>query len=159
MILKLGNQYQIRRIMAAKYDKSRPDYFARVYRQKVLIERSFDCFRCTIKGRGLNSSLVCTGKIQPTEHSEVYKIRLKYDGASSPKVYVVDPELPLDINAHMYSDKRLCLYYPKENPWKHTKSISDTIIPWTAEWLVYYELYQIDGKWHGPFVPHKGSKS
>ncbi|MCC5934802.1 MAG: hypothetical protein JJU35_11165 [Balneolales bacterium] len=84
----------------------------------------------------------------------MYKLKLSYDGASPPKMYVTDPELPLDLDAHMYSDKRLCLYYPKESPWKHTMLIADTIIPWTAEWLVYYELYQIDGKWHGPYVPH-----
>lgn len=143
--------------MAAKYNKFRPNYFARVNRQKTLIKKGFKCFECKIKGRGLDSSLECIGKIQPTEYSAEYKIRLLYDGADVPKVYVVDPELPYDIDAHMYSDKRLCLYYPKEDPWKHHKSIADTIIPWTAEWLVYYELYQIDGKWYGPFVPHDGN--
>ncbi len=145
--------------MAVKFKKSRPNYYARVIRQKKLIERNFDCFKCKIKGRGMNSSLICKGEIQPTDFSEVYKLKLLYDGAGVPKVYIVEPEIPLDMEAHMYSDRSLCLYYPKEDPWNHTDSIADTIIPWTAEWLVYYELYQIDGKWHGPFVPHgRGEK-
>ncbi|MEX2345573.1 MAG: hypothetical protein WD604_08165 [Balneolaceae bacterium] len=144
--------------MAAKYNKKRPNYFARVYRQKSLIEKNFECFECRIKGRGMDSSLECFGKIQPTDLSIEYTINLTYDGHGAPRVYVIDPELPYDIDAHMYSDKRLCLYYPEEDPWAHYKSIADTVIPWTAEWLVYYELYQIDGKWHGPFVPHDGTE-
>lgn len=123
-------------------------------RQKTLIEKDFDCFKCSIKGRGINARLICKGEIKPTELSISYKIKLTYNGIGAPKVFVVEPDLPLDIDAHMYKDKSLCLYYPKEDPWHHSKSISDTIIPWTAEWLVYYELYQIDGKWHGPYVPH-----
>lgn len=33
-------------------------------------------------------------------------------------------------------------------------NLHDKIIPWTAEWLVYYELFKLDGKWLGPEAPH-----
>lgn len=140
--------------MAANYNKNKINYFPEMLSQKKHIEKDFDCFKCSIKGRGTNAHLICIGEITPTELSDTYHIKLIYWGNGVPKVYIINPEIPLDFNAHMYSDKRLCLYYPKEDPWKHSKKISDTIIPWTAEWLVYYELYQIDGRWHGPFVPH-----
>ena len=28
-------------------------------------------------------------------------------------------------------------------------SIADTIVPWTAEWLVYYEIWLMTGEWYG----------
>lgn len=140
--------------MAGRNKRRPPNYYARALSQKKRIERYYDCFKCKINGRGYDSKLICKGSIQPTDLSRIYELKLLYDGAAPPRVHVIDPVIPYDIDAHMYSDKSLCLYYPKDNPWKHTMSIADTIIPWTAEWLVYYELYQIDGKWHGPFVPH-----
>jgi hypothetical protein len=33
-------------------------------------------------------------------------------------------------------------------------NLHQKIIPWIAEWLVYYELYLICGKWLGPEAPH-----
>jgi hypothetical protein len=27
--------------------------------------------------------------------------------------------------------------------------IADTIIPWTSEWLFFYELWLASGEWHG----------
>ena len=32
--------------------------------------------------------------------------------------------------------------------------IHETIIPWTAEWLVFYELWQLTGEWYGAASPH-----
>ena len=31
----------------------------------------------------------------------------------------------------------------------HNKLIANTIIPWTVEWLYYYELWQATGEWLG----------
>jgi hypothetical protein len=28
-------------------------------------------------------------------------------------------------------------------------SIADTIVPWTAEWLVHYEIWLMTGEWYG----------
>ena len=44
---------------------------------------------------------------------------------------------------------RLCLYYPKYGEWKNYMYIADTIIPWTIEWLYYYEMWRITGEWLG----------
>jgi hypothetical protein len=48
----------------------------------------------------------------------------------------------------------LCLFDPRERSWSNRDNLHETIIPWTAEWLVYYELFLISGVWHGPEAPH-----
>ena len=32
--------------------------------------------------------------------------------------------------------------------------VHETIVPWTAEWIVFYELWKITGEWLGPEAPH-----
>jgi hypothetical protein len=41
----------------------------------------------------------------------------------------------------------LCLYYPGH--WKPEMLLSTTIVPWTAEWLMHYELWLATGHWAG----------
>lgn len=54
----------------------------------------------------------------------------------------------------MYQDGHLCLYYPMDMVWSSTTSIAEFTIPWTNEWILYYELYKISGVWEGPAAPH-----
>jgi hypothetical protein len=44
----------------------------------------------------------------------------------------------------------LCLYDPAANDWDRDDSIADAIVPWVAEWLMFYELWHATGKWTGP---------
>jgi hypothetical protein len=46
------------------------------------------------------------------------------------------------------------LYYPKDNSYDGRTFIADTIIPWTAEWLYFYEKWLEDGIWWGHEAPH-----
>ena len=58
-----------------------------------------------------------------------------------------DKELP-----HVYSQKeqRLCLYYPRGRcAWNSSMGIAKTIMPWTSEWLFFYELWLATGEWLG----------
>jgi hypothetical protein len=41
----------------------------------------------------------------------------------------------------------LCLYYPGQ--WRPDLLLSTTIVPWTAEWLMHYELWLATGHWTG----------
>ena len=41
----------------------------------------------------------------------------------------------------------LCLHMPYEC--NHTAMIADTIIPWTQEWLLHYEIWLATGEWCG----------
>lgn len=67
---------------------------------------------------------------------------------------IKEPEIAPSASIHMYGDGTLCLYKPKDDPWKPSDNIHEKIIPWTAEWLVFYELYLMCGKWLGPEAEH-----
>jgi hypothetical protein len=125
-------------------------------REKKLIENSFEFLKCTIK----NENLVCEGVCKPTQYSVEYKFQISYNGKSSPKVNVIDPVIGYNDDIHMFpSDNSLCLYHSSDMIWNHKKHhLFDTIIPWTMEWFVFYEIYLISGEWEHPFVQHKISK-
>ncbi len=49
---------------------------------------------------------------------------------------------------HYYHDKQaLCLYDAVD--WRPWMKLADTIVPWTVEWLWFYELWKATGEWHG----------
>ena len=130
--------------------KNRQVEFAHFNYQKALIEKYFPCFVCTLR----NNNLRCTGYITPSEGFETYTLQIDYKNGSTPKVKVLSPNVAYDHNAHMYKDSSLCLFHPKETPWRKIYNIHETIIPWIAEWLVFYELYKIYGVWIGPEAEH-----
>lgn len=75
-----------------------------------------------------------------------------------PIVRVLSPALAPDA-PHVYRGGELCLYWPKEWRWYGDELIAETIVPWTASWLFYYELWLDTGKWLGPSShPDAGSK-
>ena len=79
-------------------------------------------------------------------------------------VRVIAPELtrrsaaPDDPIPHRYRDGDLCLYDPgieaPRSEWDQTMPIADTLVPWAAEWLFFYELWHATGVWHGREVVH-----
>ena len=93
------------------------------------------------------------GTLQPTETSPEYLVEVTYRPPKSPPVRVLSP--PLQPNApHRYPDGSLCVYYPRDWSWSPAKFIAYTIVPWTALWLTFYELWLQTGEWHGPEAPH-----
>ncbi|MDR2947643.1 MAG: hypothetical protein LBV71_00400 [Prevotella sp.] len=100
--------------------------------------------------------LVWKGYLQPTYLSPKYLIRVVYQREKHPNVYVIEPK-PLTLAEgkskleHVYdTDKQhLCIYYKRAKEWNETKFIADTIIPWTSEWLLHYEIWVTTGTWHG----------
>ena len=121
--------------------------------EKAVIERRFPCMRCQEVRQKMNA-LVCEGSIQPTVYSPFYEIRVVYRFSESPQVYILNPKIEIDTATHFYKEGNLCLFYPKDEPWKSTFRVADKIMPWVAEWLVFYELYKIDGAWYGKSAPH-----
>lgn len=67
-----------------------------------------------------------------------------------PDLQVLAPDKKLP---HVYDYKRgiteLCLYTPKNGEWRRGLQLSETIVPWTFEWLRYFELWLLEGEWHG----------
>ena len=98
-------------------------------------------------------SLVWEGFIQPSELSDSYKVRIIYSEATPPKVFIIVPKPSLPAGKkrpHTYSDGSLCLYDPKiDGRWNRSWAISDTILPWAAEWLLHYEVWKVTGVWTG----------
>lgn len=104
--------------------------------------------------------LVCKGVSQPTLYSEKYNFRIIYDGFNAPKIYVDSPQIEYNDDIHMFpKDNSLCLYHKSDlinEKWDYRiYNLYNTIIPWTMEWFVFYELYLISGKWEHPFVEHR----
>lgn len=114
------------------------------------VEKFFPAFRCRLN-RGV---LDCVGEIRPIDEADAYSVRVRHTVWGIPEVRIVKPQIVPNSKIHMYRDGRLCLFHPPTQPWSDMHDLHKTIIPWTAEWLVYYELYLLDGKWLGPEFPH-----
>lgn len=97
--------------------------------------------------------LIVNGHLQPTSRSESYNFILEYTLNTKPRVKIISPNLKRNSKGeeipHMYRQKHLCLYQPKYKEFKSTDFLSETIIPWIALWLYYYEQWHITGKWLG----------
>ncbi len=134
-----------------KYKKKGIDPFLIHYNHKREIENLLDCFRCT----ATRNDLRCIGYLQPIPEVEVYKVQIIFRADEKPKVFIKTPEVKYDIKAHMYKDSSLCLYYPVEFKWTNETSIVKFLIPWINEWIIYYEIYKLNGGvWIGPEAPH-----
>jgi hypothetical protein len=99
--------------------------------------------------------LIWKCSITPSSLSMTYKVKLKYI-RNCIEVYIIDPN-PLKLAEgetrlpHVYSheQQKLCLYYPKNKEWNASMFLTETIIPWTCEWLFHYEIWLGTGEWHG----------
>ncbi len=80
-----------------------------------------------------------------------YQVEITWDGyALRPTVRVLHPELqdlPDKKVPHVFPDMSLCLHMRDE--WRPEMLISKSIIPWTSEWLLFYELWLVTGEWLG----------
>lgn len=72
-------------------------------------------------------------------------------------MFVLSPNL-LDLAAgrplpHVYKHDgkgtRLCLWFPRQNEWVPQMRLGETYIPWTAEWLNYFEEWLLTDVWAG----------
>lgn len=92
---------------------------------------------------------VWRGTLQPRPLSQKYRVAISYKLHCCPTVMVIAPTLVAKA-PHLWRDGSLCLFYPKESPWHRDMLIATTILPWTALWLFYYELWLDTGRWLGP---------
>lgn len=92
-----------------------------------------------------------------------YRIGVFWDHEQPERPYVVLRDPPLrpreggtfeEIPHLMYHSDHpelsgLCLFDPQGREWSNKLLIADTTIVWAAEWLLYYELWHLDGVWLG----------
>lgn len=134
-----------------RYYKSSP---LSLIQQKVALCATYKGGVCSIEKK--KNQLLWSGKIRPTVLSKEYTVILTYHPGASPKVWVVGDDLEKldDINfPHKFDvdvEKkmvRICLY--RHSEFNSSKLLANTVIPWTIEWLYYYELWLTTGEWLG----------
>ena len=101
--------------------------------------------------------LIWWGDIRPTPLSRIYKIRIECHGLQRrPRVILYGDHIEgidrRDFPHHFEIDREkpevvLCLHMPYEFDYRCW--IADTIIPWTQEWLYFYEIWLATGEWCG----------
>lgn len=97
--------------------------------------------------------LTWRGTLRPTMESSEYSVVILHPFDGVPKVMVSSPRIHPGA-PHRYADGSLCLYWPTEWRWRSGACIAETLVPWTALWLYYYEIWLIVGEWLGPSSPH-----
>jgi hypothetical protein len=90
------------------------------------------------------------GTLKPTASSATYTVVMSYDWLHIPRVYVLSPALVPDGSnklPHIYADGALCLHTVDD--WAWDKALAHSIVPWTSEWLFFYEIWKATGHWQG----------
>ena len=100
-----------------------------------------------------NSGVVWTGTLRPLDTSTTYQVRVHHTAGEAPKVFVDAPALQKGA-PHRYSDGSLCLSWHKDWSWSPQAVMAETLVPWAAMWLFFYELWIVTGEWLGPEAPH-----
>lgn len=101
-----------------------------------------------------NAGLTWAYDVRPTPLSRLYTISIKLKRHGTPNVYVVKPDIEALAEGreipHVYRKPlRLCLYLPSSGQWTPAKRLDQTIMPWTALWLFYFEEWLASGDWKG----------
>lgn len=122
--------------------------------QKIRIRRHYPSFSVSVRC----DRLLCVGSVCPAVQGCSYRFQILYQYGSAPQVRILNPRIEPSPDIHMYKDGTLCLYDWREQPWKTTYHIHETLLPWIAEWLLFYEAYQLTGKWLGPEAEHSDAK-
>lgn len=150
-------------------------WWARDWRRRLeahdeAIRRSFPSFRPVLLTRW---AAWWEGRLTP--FMTTYDVRIRFqpgipinrslNSAADISVEVLSPlrrraDAPHDRIPHVYREPSaagpalLCLYDPRSDDWDRTVPFDRTLIPWAAEWLAQYELWQLTGTWTAPEAPH-----
>lgn len=92
---------------------------------------------------------------RPSLLSRSYTVRLMYRVGEKPQILVRSPNLvelahPRRL-PHVYQQNPplLCLYRSKKGEWTSRMRLDQTIVPWTALWLFYFEEWLDTNEWKG----------
>ena len=106
-----------------------------------------------IQGRELRFGFTVT----PTEFSRDYRCQLRLFPTSIPNMLVLEPDLKVlaagrklpHVYPHDGTGTSLCLWHPKSYEWSPAMRLDETYLPWTAEWLDYFEHWLATDEWTG----------
>ena len=129
-----------------------PKKSIRLFDQMMTLRAAYPSASCELR----SGVLSWFGKVRPTPLSREYNVLLTYRDSKVPKVWVVSEELQklgdadfphkyeVDLENNMV---QICLYHYRE--FTKDKFLANTIIPWTVEWLYFYEIWLATGTWCG----------
>jgi len=98
-------------------------------------------------------SIIWSGQWRPSELGDTYTLRITYAQGFRPKIAIVSPKLALAEGhnklPHVYGGGQndICVHRPEE--WNALMLIAETIMPWISQWLYFYEVWALTGKWLG----------
>jgi hypothetical protein len=135
-----------------KYQKSKyynPDI------QVLAMKSNYPQFTVKRIGKG---EFEFVGELTVKPELPTYTVSITYRGNLRPIVQILNP--PLVENApHVYPTKKdLCLYHPDNYHWTGEKLIARNLVPWTAAWIYFYEVWLQKGIWYGPEAIHNVPK-
>lgn len=126
--------------------------------QKIKLQKKYSCGVCEIR-RGI---LYWDGWLCPTPVSMKYHVQMQYKKGKRPIALLLGRNLKglniRDFPHRFISHKgkqgiadqyavRMCLHLNCE--FTGIMWLADTIVPWTMEWLYFYEIWLAIGKWCG----------
>jgi len=113
------------------------------------LELRFPNGKCNVS----DNNLTWIGELSPTPLSRTYEIKIEYEVFKKPKVKIISLGLTIPYiksEIHMFEDGSLCVYYNTERKeWNHDMALATSIVPWTCEWLYFYEIWVTTRKWCG----------
>ncbi len=71
----------------------------------------------------------------------------------NPEIHVRFPNLAPN-TPHLWYNRSLCLYHPKNFQWEEEKNPISTVISWTYGWIYFYETWLLIDEWLGPEIKH-----
>jgi hypothetical protein len=99
----------------------------------------------------VGNEAIWEGNFNPSASCAIYRVRINALAGQRPWVQVLDPELRISSNqmmeTHRFRHGGLCLHLREE--WTPDQYIAETIVPWTALWLINYEYWLASGAWLG----------
>lgn len=127
-----------------------------------LAERALDLAHLGLEGAHIElragTELLYHFEIAPSAFGRLYACVLQVTpDARSPDVFVMAPDLQTlagdKLLPHTYRHDgpgtKLCLWRPRRCDWTPQLKLSQTFVPWTAEWLWYFEDWLSTDKWAG----------
>jgi hypothetical protein len=131
--------------MATKFHKQK----LTLGEQLAHIHHYFPDFRTRIH----KGTLIATGTLTPSAVSRTYMMRVSYKLGKSPKVNVISPDLSALADSkplpHIYGGNEICLFLPGSGEWTSSMFLAETVVPWTVEWLFFFEIWNATGEWYG----------
>jgi len=138
-----------------------------LWKQRAAIKAKYPDFFVYIDFEAME--LLYTGTVRPTPHSPKYRIAGKYKWGQVPKAYVIGIPKPKTFDVLPWAkqevfDAMIQLLYKSPIPeywlisiseynWVDDFLLVETYIPWTVDWLKFYEIWLSTGKWDGKEFP------